>query len=99
MSDHSHHHGHDHGHEHGPSHDHSHSHDEPDTYFIDQLCMVGLSGAFGVICLCPDTITTMRISTNTSTPSRKDRRCSWPSSQRTSTGPPWGTSTSHWRPA
>ena len=52
MSDHSHHHGHDHGHEHGPSHGHSHSHDEPDTYFIDQLCMVGLSGAFGVICLC-----------------------------------------------
>ena len=49
MSDHSHHHGHDHGHEHGPSHGHSHSHDEPDTYFIDQLCMVGLSGAFGVI--------------------------------------------------
>jgi uncharacterized membrane protein YraQ (UPF0718 family) len=52
MSDHSHHHGHDHGDDDGLSHDHDHSHDEPETYFIDQLCMVGLSGAFGVICLC-----------------------------------------------
>jgi uncharacterized membrane protein YraQ (UPF0718 family) len=36
------------------SHDHGHSHDHDgtDTYFIDQLCMVGLSGAFGMICLC-----------------------------------------------
>jgi hypothetical protein len=37
------------------SHDHTHSHDHDhggDTYFIDQLCMVGLSGAFGMICLC-----------------------------------------------
>ena len=37
-------------------HDHSHAHDdhhhEGESYFIDQLCMVGLSGAFGVICLC-----------------------------------------------
>ena len=30
---------------------HHHDH-EDDTYFVDQLCMVGLSGAFGVICLC-----------------------------------------------
>jgi hypothetical protein len=43
-------HTHDHG-EHTHSHDHDHSHGG-DTYFIDQLCMVGLSGAFGVICLC-----------------------------------------------
>jgi uncharacterized protein len=50
MSDHSHSHDHAHGHEHDHSHDHSH--DEGDSYFIDQLCMVGLSGAFGVICLC-----------------------------------------------
>ena len=52
MSEHKHTHDHDHSHEHavGPSHDHSH--DEGDSYFIDQLCMVGLSGAFGVICLC-----------------------------------------------
>lgn len=31
---------------------HDHHHHGDDTYFIDQLCMVGLSGAFGVICLC-----------------------------------------------
>ncbi len=31
------------------AHDHHHPGDE---YFTDQLCMVGLSGAFGVICLC-----------------------------------------------
>ncbi len=31
--------------------DHGHDHDG-DTYFIDQFCMVGLAGAFGVICLC-----------------------------------------------
>src|SRR5947207_246935 len=31
---------------------HDHHHHEDDSYFIDQLCMVGLSGAFGVICLC-----------------------------------------------
>jgi hypothetical protein len=31
---------------------HDHHHHEDDTYFIDQLCMVGLSGAFGVICVC-----------------------------------------------
>lgn len=29
----------------------AHHHHNDDTYFIDQLCMVGLSGAFGVICL------------------------------------------------
>jgi hypothetical protein len=29
---------------------HSHVHEE-DTYFLDQLCMVALSGAFGAICL------------------------------------------------
>src|SRR5207247_7879292 len=54
MSDHSHDHAHDHPHTHEPghAHTHDHSHDEPDSYFIDQLCMVGLSGAFGVICLC-----------------------------------------------
>lgn len=35
------------------SHDHhAHSHDGgEDTYFLDQLCMVGLSAAFGAICL------------------------------------------------
>lgn len=58
--DHSHGHHHDHSHEHdlahahgdvhGVSHDHHH-HDEGDTYTIDQLCMVALSGAFGAICL------------------------------------------------
>src|SRR4030081_3671803 len=56
MSDHTHthDHAHDHGHTHAHDHDHPHphTHDEPDSYFIDQLCMVGLSGAFGVICLC-----------------------------------------------
>src|SRR4051812_23297233 len=31
---------------------HDYHHHEDDTYFIDQLCMVGLSGAFGVICVC-----------------------------------------------
>lgn len=30
---------------------HQHHHDD-DTYFLDQICMVALSGAFGVICLC-----------------------------------------------
>src|SRR4051812_4299772 len=39
---------HDHAHDH---HGHDHTHDG-DTYFLDQLCMVGLSAAFGVICLC-----------------------------------------------
>jgi uncharacterized membrane protein YraQ (UPF0718 family) len=43
-------------HTHAPDHAHDHalehSHDEGDSYFIDQLCMVGLSGAFGAICLC-----------------------------------------------
>lgn len=30
---------------------HHHSHDNDETYFIDQLCMVALSAAFGAICL------------------------------------------------
>lgn len=58
MADHSHTHddgqccGHDHDHAHGHHH-HHHDHEHgDDTYFIDQLCMVGLSGFFGVICLC-----------------------------------------------
>jgi hypothetical protein len=38
-----------HGHSHGHSH-HDHSHDA-DTYFVDQLCMVGMAGAFAAICL------------------------------------------------
>ena len=29
-----------------------HDHHEDETYFLDQICMVALSGAFGVICLC-----------------------------------------------
>jgi ABC-type nickel/cobalt efflux system permease component RcnA len=36
-------------HTHDPS--HSHDHEGGDSYFIDQLCMVALSGAFGAICL------------------------------------------------
>ena len=62
MADHSHdhhdhapvaeHHHHDRDHAHAPGHGHHHHDDDGDTYFIDQLCMVGLSGAFGVICLC-----------------------------------------------
>jgi hypothetical protein len=39
-------------HTHDHAHAHDHDHDGGDSYFIDQLCMVGLSGAFGVICLC-----------------------------------------------
>ncbi len=31
---------------------HDHHHHNDDSYYTDQLCMVGLSGAFGVICLC-----------------------------------------------
>ncbi len=42
----------DHDHAHDHTHSHDHDHDGGDSYFIDQLCMVGLSGAFGVICLC-----------------------------------------------
>lgn len=30
----------------------AHHHHEDDTYFLDQICMVALAGAFGVICLC-----------------------------------------------
>src|SRR5581483_11233007 len=52
MADHvhPHEHGHDHAHHHHHHH-HDHGH-EDDTYYVDQLCMVGLSGCFGVICLC-----------------------------------------------
>src|SRR4051812_34537871 len=41
------------GHVHTHTHDgHTHSHEHADdSYYIDQLCMVGLSGAFGAICL------------------------------------------------
>jgi hypothetical protein len=42
----------DHEHPHDHTHAHEHDHEGGDSYFIDQLCMVGLSGAFGVICLC-----------------------------------------------
>lgn len=31
---------------------HDHHHHDDDTYFIDQLSMVALAGAFGVTCLC-----------------------------------------------
>ncbi len=51
MSDHTHASPHEHTHDHSHGHSHDHHGDE-DNYFIDQLCMVGLSGAFGVICLC-----------------------------------------------
>ncbi len=55
MSEHSHTHVHEagqpHSHSHDPGQPHDHHHDG-DTYFTDQLCMVGLSGAFGSICLC-----------------------------------------------
>ena len=34
------------------THSHDHDHDQGDTYFIDQLCMVALCGAFGAVCLC-----------------------------------------------
>ncbi len=57
MADHTHEHSHahDHEHTHEHTHEHKHGHDHnhaDDSYFIDQLCMVGLSGAFGMICLC-----------------------------------------------
>ena len=45
-------HDHSHSHDHGHAHAHDHHHHEGDSYFIDQLCMVGLSAAFGAICLC-----------------------------------------------
>src|SRR5213080_4100436 len=41
---------HDHAHEHAHDHDHDHDHDG-DTFYLDQICMVGISGAFGAICL------------------------------------------------
>src|SRR5262249_11260536 len=34
----------------GHTHDHDHAHDT-DTYYLDQLCMIGLTGAFAGICL------------------------------------------------
>src|SRR3954447_4073074 len=34
----------------GSHHEHSHAHDT-DTYFMDQLCLIGLSGGFAAICL------------------------------------------------
>ena len=33
------------------THDHAHDHHDGDTYYLDQICMVGISGAFGAICL------------------------------------------------
>lgn len=41
---------HHHEHTHDHVHDHHHDHDG-DTYYLDQICMVGISGAFGAICL------------------------------------------------
>ncbi len=43
----------DHQHEHNhDDHDHDHSHaPAEDPYYLDQLCLVGVSGAFGLICL------------------------------------------------
>ena len=38
------------GHDHAHTQPHTHDHDG-DTYFLDQICMVGISGAFGAICL------------------------------------------------
>ncbi len=39
-------------HTHDHVHDHTHAHDhDGDTYYLDQICMVGISGAFGAICL------------------------------------------------
>src|SRR5262245_19805916 len=32
-------------------HVHDHHHDGEDTYYIDQLCMVAICGAFGAVCL------------------------------------------------
>jgi hypothetical protein len=46
--DHAHHHGHDHEHDHEHAHDHHH---DGDTYYLDQICMIGISGAFGAICI------------------------------------------------
>ena len=37
--------------EHYHDHDHDHDHHDGDTYYLDQICMVGISGAFGAICL------------------------------------------------
>ncbi len=47
---HSHEQSHDHGREHTHDHAHDHSHGE-NNYYIDQLCMVLFSAAFGAICL------------------------------------------------
>jgi hypothetical protein len=48
---HDHTHAHDHAHDHDHAHGHDHHHDDGDTYFLDQSCMIGISGAFGAICL------------------------------------------------
>src|SRR5437588_7736862 len=52
---HDHAHEHEHGHTHAHDHDHAHSHDDHhhdgDTYYLDQICMIGICGAFGAICL------------------------------------------------
>ena len=37
-------------HDHHHAHDHDHHHDG-DTYYLDQICMVGISAFFGAICL------------------------------------------------
>jgi hypothetical protein len=42
---------HHHEHPHGHPHTHDHDHDDGDTYYLDQICMVAISGAFGAICL------------------------------------------------
>ena len=55
MSEAFHTHAHDHDHEHGHTHEHGHAHDhhhhDGDTYYLDQICMIGVSAAFGAICL------------------------------------------------
>src|SRR5688572_26043365 len=52
--DHGHDHDHDHGHDHAPgqAHDHAHHHHgDDDPYYLDQLCQIALTTAFGGICL------------------------------------------------
>src|SRR5436853_7646147 len=29
----------------------AHTHQDSETYYLDQLCLIGLSGAFGMVCL------------------------------------------------
>src|SRR6185437_17081212 len=33
------------------AHDHDHSHPDNDTYYLDQLCLIGICAAFAGICL------------------------------------------------